>query len=164
MFYPNEDFFFANRAIGRWDVPVLEFHEPECYNLHVPITGYIVNSSTERKDRLQSWKAHVAAEVMDARGKYAWNNRHIFAITLGFSFNTGSGWHGYRALDVENFIKPVIDALAAGLFCDEHTDPFTITRWDFDDSNFNTLLIHRLPDARTPQEEGIAVCVSAKVW
>lgn len=32
MFCPNEDFFFANRAIGRWDVPVLEFHEPECYN------------------------------------------------------------------------------------------------------------------------------------
>lgn len=157
----NEDFLFANRAIGRWDVPTLEFHEVECQNLHVPITGYIVNSITERKDRLQSWKAHIAAEVMDARGENAWDSERMYAITLGFSFNIASRWHGYRPLDVENFIKPVIDAIAAGLFCDALTDPHTITRWDFDDSNFNTLLIHRLPDVQTQQEEGVAICVSA---
>lgn len=161
MVSSNEDFLFANRAIGRWDVPVLEFYDTKCSNLHIRVMGYVVNSITERKDRLQSWKAHIAAEVMDARGKSAWDSGRIFAITLGFSFNTSSGWHGYRSLDVENFIKPVIDALAAGLFCDEQTDPYTINRWDFDDSNFNTLLIHRLPDAQTQQDEGVAICVSS---
>ena len=65
------------------------------------------------------------------------------------------------ALDVENFVKPVVDGLAAGLFCDNDTDPNHIELWNYDDSNFNTLLIHRLEDARRPEDEGIAISISS---
>ncbi len=68
---------------------------------------------------------------------------------------------GYQPLDVENFIKPVIDAVSAGLFMDQQTRPSDVRHWNFDDSNFNTLLIHRLPDADSPSDEGIAVCISS---
>ena len=161
----NEDFLFANRAIGRWDVPAIEFRDSEREPLCLPIIGYIANSvptSDRGKKKLNDWKPLIASEVKAARGGSSWDIEDIYAITLGFSFNITGGWHGYRPLDVENFIKPVIDAIAAGLFCGEQTDTHSITRWNFDDSKFMTLLIHRLPDARTPQEEGVAVCVSSK--
>ena len=161
MISENENLLFANRGIGRWNVPTLAFRDAERPNLLLPVMGCIVNSITERKDRLQSWKAHIASEVKEARGIQAWDARDVYIITLGFSFNINSGRHGYRPLDVENFVKPVIDALAAGLFCSNSTEPRSIQRWDCDDSNFNTLLIHRLPDARTHEDEGIAISVSA---
>ena len=64
-------------------------------------------------------------------------------------------------MDVENFTKPVVDAIAAGLFCEEQKDPKDIATWNYDDSNFNTLLIHRLPDAAEPEDEGIVISVSS---
>ena len=70
--------------------------------------------------------------------------------------------HGNRDLDVENFIKPVLDGLAAGLFCENDTDPQGIDQFNYDDSNFNTLLIHRLDNAPTADLEGIAVFVSSR--
>ena len=158
----SRDFLFSNRAIGGWDVPTIEFRESRRTSLCIPVIGYIVNSITERKDRLQDWKAQIASEVKAARGIGAWDARDEYAITVAFSFNISGGRHGYRPLDVENFLKPVVDALAAGLFCDEWTDPRAINRWDYDDSNFNTLLVHRLADAGTRRGEGVAVCVSAR--
>ena len=152
---------YAERKIGEWDVPTIELSQPDCL-LHLPIKGYIVNSITERKDRLQGWKVQVASNVKDARGGNPWNPKNRFSIAISFSFNTNSGWHGYLPLDVENFLKPVVDALAAGLFCAPQTNPQNIRKWDYDDSNFNTLLIHRLPDARTRADEGIAISVSAR--
>ena len=89
------------------------------------------------------------------------SRRHIRNL-IGFSFNISSGWHGHTPLDVENFLEPVVDALAAGLFCENQTDPYDIDRWHYDDSNFNTLLIHRLSDAHDRQSEGIAIFVSAR--
>ena len=68
--------------------------------------------------------------------------------------------HGNRALDVENFVKPVLDGLAAGLFSSPGQDPWAIKRFDYDDSNFSTLFIHRLPDAARPEDEGVAISVS----
>ena len=38
---------------------------------------------------------------------------------------------------------------------------FVLRERNYDDSNFNTLLTHRLSDGRTPQDGGIAVCVSS---
>ena len=80
---------------------------------------------------------------------------------MSFKFNPKK--HGNQRLDVENYVKPVVDAIAAGLFCPPETEPKNITNWNYDDSNFNTLLIHRLPDANDPQSEGIAVCISSSI-
>ena len=52
---------------------------------------------------------------------------------LEFRFHPAN--HGYQSLDVENFLKPVIDAVAAGLFCEKEEDPLKIEHWNYDDSN-----------------------------
>jgi hypothetical protein len=78
-------------------------------------------------------------------------------VTLGLSFHPGS--HGNQSLDVENFIKPTLDAVAAGLFSANSVSLETLSRWHHDDSNFNHLLIHRLGDARDSSSEGGALFV-----
>lgn len=161
----SNDFTFTQRQIGKWHIPTIEFPGAKNAPLCLPINGYIANNyptSDTGKNRLKAWKPLIASEVKAARGAAAWDAADEFAISLAFSFNTNSGWHGYSPLDVENFIKPVIDAIAAGLFCRNSTDPRRIAKWNYDDSNFKTLLIHRLPDAAMRADEGIAVCVSVR--
>ena len=166
MVSSSSDFTFKQRQIGEWRVSTIEFSNAKSAPLCLPIKGYIANfvppESDVGKMRSSLWKPLIASEVKDARGASAWNASSEFAISLAFSFNTNSGWHGRRPLDVENFVKPVVDAIAAGLFCCKSTDPRSIAKWCYDDSNFKTLLIHRLPDAETRCDEGIAVCVSVR--
>lgn len=123
--------------------------------------GYIGNSTTTSltgKGRTQAWKLNVADRVRRARGS-TWSPQDRFAITVGYAFHLGS--HGHRFLDIENFLKPTLDAVAAGLFCDDATDLAALARWNYDDSNFAHLLAHRLPWARAADEEGAAIFVSA---
>ena len=154
---------FINRDIGHWMVPVLEFTESVGHLLDLPVYGEIANSvptSAAGRTRLKDWKVKVASEVKSARGDKPWDPGNNYAITLGLGFYLPI--HGnQKKLDVENFIKPIVDALAAGLFCNTETDPRDINHWNYDDSNFNTLLVHRLPDADSPQSEGVAIYVSA---
>ena len=161
MTSPN--FAFRNQRIGDFAIPTIKRGDAK-RTLHLPVSGFIANSvptSRTGEARLDEWKIRVATAVKAARRGRAWNPNDKFAVSIGFRFNAAN--HGNRKMDVENFLKPVVDALAAGLFCDDATDPRRIRRWDYDDSNFDTLLIHRLPDAPTPQGEGVAICVSASV-
>lgn len=157
---------FMQRQVGKWRVPTIEFPGAKDDPLCLLIKGYIANSVPPQSDvgkkRAKLWKPLIASKVKAARGASAWKASDEFAISLAFSFNTNSGWHGYRPLDVENYVKPVIDAIAAGLFCCKHIDVDSIAEWKYDDSNFKTLLIHRLPDADTCCDEGIAMCVSVR--
>ena len=161
MTSPNPNLAFRERTIGDFTIPTLDRGD-ERRSLTLPVSGFIANSiSTSRtgKARLDGWKIQVASEVKAARGGRAWNSNAKFAVSIGFAFNAAN--HGSQPLDVENFLKPVVDALAAGLFCDNATDPRNIRTWNYDDSNFDTLLIHRLPDAPRRDGEGVAICVSA---
>ena len=97
---------------------------------------------------------------MKLRGGEPWNSNYEYSISIGLSFYPAI--HSFR-FDVENYIKPILDAIAAGLFCSPETEMEEIEMWNYDDSNFNTLLIHRLPDAAFEKAEGIAICVSSKV-
>ena len=154
---------FAERKIGEWTVPTIEFIHPSRPYLRVAVNGVIINSIVDGargRERQQNWKAHVASAVKRARGMQPWSAGDEYAISLAMRFHLGN--HGNRDLDAENFVKPIIDAIAAGLFCPDSTEPQNIKRWGYDDSNFNTLLIHRLPDAQTPCDEGIAISVSAR--
>ena len=153
------DLILRQQNIGDWTVPSLEFTNPARAPLRLPVTGIIINSITERKDSLQAWKVKIASEVKAAR-ETPWDPGNEYAITLSLSFYPAN--HGNQRSDVENFIKPILDGLAAGLFCDPQTDPNNIPHWNYDDSNFNTLLIHRLPDATARDKEGIAICASAR--
>ena len=102
----------------------------------------------------------MTCKVKQERGDGPWDPGHEYAISLALRFHPG--YHGGRTLDVENFIKPILDGIAAGIFCNASTDPSTINRWNFDDSNFNTLLVHRLPDTGVPRGEGVSIFVAAR--
>jgi hypothetical protein len=129
--------------------------------LAVHARGYVGNSiatSSIGKSRTTAWKLNVAAVTRAGRSA-AWRPGDVFAITIGYSFHLPS--HGNRYLDIENFLKPTLDAVAAGLFCDDATDLATLARWDYDDSNFAHLLAHRLPWAPSADKEGAEIFVSA---
>lgn len=145
------------RAVGGWSVPAVRFAD-EARGLELRISGEIVNSITERKDAQLEWKRRIASEVRDARGGGLWDAGQRYAISLALRFCPAT--HGNQPLDVENFVKPVLDGLAAGLFSPPGQDPRAIERFNYDDSNFSTLFIHRLPDAARPDDEGVAISVS----
>ena len=156
---------FTERKIGEWTVPTIEFSDALCTPLHVAVNNDVIINSTGNSNKQQKWKVRVASEVNRKREKLHWSSDDRYAISIGFIFHPSN--HGGRVnrrrqakLDVENYVKPIVDAIAAGLFCPSSTELQNIRKWDFDDSNFNTLLIHRLPDARTRSGEGIAISVS----
>ena len=147
------------RAVDGWRVPTVRFADEE-RGLELRVSGEIVNSVTERKDAQLAWKREIAAQAKAVRRDGPWDARRRYAVSLAMRFCPAL--HGHRSdLDVENFAKPVLDGLAAGLFCPPEQDPRAIGRFDYDDSGFGTLFIHRLPDATRPDDEGVAIRVSA---
>ena len=155
---------FGYRTVGDWPVPVVAFRDAR-RTASLRVMGEVGNSvptSPRGRQVQQAWKVAVASEVKAARGDQPWDAGDEFAITLAFSFCPELHGGPRQKLDVENFVKPTIDALAAGLLCAPETDPASISHWNYDDSNFNTLLIHRLPDAERREGEGVAIFVSVK--
>ncbi len=150
------------RAVDGWSVPTVRFAD-EARGLELRLSGEIVNSipnSERAKDEQLAWKRTIAAEVKGARGGGPWDAHQRYAISLAMRFCPAL--HGNRSdFDVENFVKPVLDGLAAGLFCPPDQNPRAIGRFNYDDSGFATLFIHRLPDASRPDDEGVAIRVSA---
>ena len=139
---------------------VLEFRDSTQPLISTCVRGTIINSITEQKERLQTWKRTVASAIRRERGGATWNPDHFYAITLEFRFHPAN--HGNQTLDVENDVKPVVDAVAAGLFMAAEEDPSAIRLWNFPDSNFRTLLIHRAADPPSAEQEGICVFVSVR--
>lgn len=151
----------SQRTVDGWSVPAVRLAD-EARGLELRVSGEIVNSITtsQRAKAAQlEWKQRIASEVRDARGGGPWDAGQRYAISLALRFCPAL--HGNRPLDVENFVKPVLDGLAAGLFSPPGQDPRLIRRFNYDDSNFSTLFIHRLPDAARPDGEGVAISVSA---
>ena len=138
---------------------VIEFEDPVKSLFSTWVQGTIINSITGQTNKLRDWKVKVARAVKAERGGAPWSPHDLYAVTLEFRF------HRNQILDVDNFVKPVLDGLAAGLFCPEDTDPDEIPRFDIhhgvDDSNFWILLIHRQPDPPSPEEEGVRLFVSS---
>lgn len=152
-------FTLERRAVDGWSVPTVRFAD-EARGLELRLSGKIINSVPDRKDEQLAWKRTIAAEVKGARGGGPWDVRQRYAISLAMRFCPAL--HGNRSdPDVENFAKPVLDGLAAGLCCSPDQDPQAIERFNYDDSGFATLFIHRLPDAPGPDGEGVAIRVSA---
>ena len=153
-------FTFRQRHIGDRIVPTVSYTSERREDLHLEVRGEIVNEFTDNTQKKLEWKRQLASAVRGSRGEDPWAPGDTYAISLALRFHPG--YHGgpTQDLDVENYVKPIVDAIAAGLFCDPQTDPFAIDRWDYDDSNFNTLLVHRLPDADLPEDEGVTVFVS----
>ena len=159
----EEGFVLINKRIDPWLFPTIEFADAVRYLPPIALFGTIINSIVDGqpgRTRQQNWKVRVASEVKASRGCEPWDSGAQYAISFGLSFHPAN--HGNMPLDVENFVKPIIDAVAAGLFCQSQMDPSEISHWNYDDSNFMTLLIHRLTDARNREDEGIVISVSSK--
>ena len=156
----GDDLTFRQRHIGDWIVPTVSFMSQSRSPLRLHVRGEIVNEISTNTETQRDWKVQLASEVKASRGEEPWDSDDHYTISLALRFHPGYHGGANQDLDVEKFIKPIIDAIAAGLFCDPQTDPFAIGRWDYDDSNFNTLLVNRLPDAEDPEDEGVAVYVS----
>jgi hypothetical protein len=84
----------------------------------------------------------------------------VYSITAGFSFHMPS--HGNQGLEVENFLKPTFDGLAAGMFCEPSVDCMQLDRFAYDDTGFKYLFVYRLPDARSAVNEGVGFVVSVQ--
>ena len=181
---PSYDLELRYREICGQRFPTVEYADspsPLC----VAVVGEIIpwsynNSTPEKGKKSQEWKVKIATAVESRRGGPTWDSSSC-AISIGMAFDRESS---KRKLDVDNHIKPILDAIAAGLFCgdlEEFVKPVVeainafpktrrmprpgkkigeIPKWDFDDSKFKTVFVHRLPD-RHLGGEGIAICISS---
>lgn len=125
--------------------------------LQTSISGTLINSITENKSGLLIWKQRIA-KVVHSKRKCKQNTKSLFAVSLGMRFYPWA--HGSQSFDIENFLKPILDGIATGLFCENSPDK--ITSFKFDDSNFIYLYFERLPDAGAENEEGVVVTISEK--
>lgn len=138
---------------------VLKFKE-ETKSLSTWVPGPVISTFTRQTRSLREWKERVACVVKKER-KAKWNSKVLYAVTLEFRFDPES-----RSIlpDVDNCIKPVLDGLAAGLFLKEEKNicdlPTFAAHHCVDDANFRILLIHRLANAETPEDEGVRLFVS----
>ena len=115
---------------------------PVCWR----VEGPIINSATKHRDELRKWKVRLAREVKAKRGRDWDPDEHRYAVTLHFRFRHRTN----QKLDVDNYVKPILDGLAAGLFLPEDKDPGDLPTFaahhGVDDSTFRDLLIRRLDD------------------
>ena len=146
---------YSTGDIEGWSVPTLKLRGPG-RALEIRVEGEIINA-TGKNERLDPWRRKVMSAVQTARGGKPWSSNDECAVSIGLRFHPDN--HGGDSLDVDNYTKPIFDAVAGGLFSDEA--PETVEVWNFPDSNFQTLLIHRLPDADGASEEGAAISVSS---
>ena len=107
-----------------WSIPTVAFNDPVCQPLQLIVLGNIRNATSLGrwgKRSLQDWKVRIATRVKERRGDRAWFCENEFAISLGLRFHNDN--HRGQKLDAENYIKPILDALAAGLFCSQEWTP-----------------------------------------
>ena len=148
---------FNNTIVGEdgWRTPTIEFLNP-LSRMELVVKGKIINSITDNGVGQKEWKLKVAARVLAERKRLSteYDKERHYCITLGFRF------YPFRrgTFDVENYIKPVLDGIAAGLF---EEDIMNIKRFDFADHNFRSIFFSRLEDASNIEQEGVAVIITA---
>jgi len=120
------------------------------------ILGEIINA-VGNKDKLKKWKQKIAHHIFINRIKKH-DPKYQYAISISMRFC--GELHGNMKLDIDNYLKPIYDGLAAGLFCKDDTNPPMFDDFQYDDSNFNKLYIERVPDALTTDKEGVYISAS----
>ncbi len=158
----RNDLKFKKIKMGTLSLHSIEFPKGDILIKEV-IYGMIANftpSTPTGRKRLQDWKRKISIQIRSRRERIE-DPKSTFAITVGMKFHTHL--HGEQNLDLDNYSKPIIDAIAAGLFCNEKEDLSKITNYNqFDDSNFRHLYVERLSDAKEPSEECVVIVVSCK--
>ncbi len=118
----------------------------------------VVNSvvDSKRSETLRAWKLKVATTVRENR---RFETDPIPAV-ISVAFMMCSENHGGRDYDIENFVKPVIDGVAMGLWGNldaVRNDPSL--RFDADDSVFSSIYLQNCP-VTLPDAEGVYIVVA----
>ena len=138
----------------------------------------------KKRMEFQKWKSDIARAVGEKRGDQLWKGNDGYIISIGLVF----GVDGPHDADVDNHIKPILDATATALFAPswegflkpilDAIQNYSETnvwerpkdrRWGEDDHKFKTVFAHRLPNSgRTLfdsepgwSKEGITICISS---
>lgn len=158
----KNDILFKKTKIENHTLNSIKFRNSS-FTMYDIVFGMIANftpTTLGGRKRLQDWKRKISIQIKSAR-KSIQNPDKIYAITIGMKFHPLT--HGNQKFDLDNYSKPIIDAIAAGLFCDDDEDLSILTEYNkFDDSNFQHIYLERLPDADTSQDESIIILVSQK--
>ncbi|MCH7559904.1 MAG: RusA family crossover junction endodeoxyribonuclease [Thaumarchaeota archaeon] len=159
----KNDILFKKTKIKNHTLNSIEFRNSS-FTISEIVFGMIANltpTTLVGRKRLQEWKRKIAIQINSKR-KSVQNPDNIYAITIGMKFHPLT--HGNQKLDLDNFSKPIIDAVAAGLFCNDNEDLSTLTTYNqFDDSNFQHIYLEKLSDASSSQGELIIILVSQKI-
>ena len=152
---------YSVRPVVGWGrVPMVSF-AGETRSLAVSVRGVVRNSipnTAVARAALHEWKRRVTRGVGERRGDRPWSPHDEYAVSLALRFHLPN--HHNREVDIDNYCKPVLDAVAAGLFDPE---PDEVTKWrGYPEHRFHTLLVHRLRDGSDPMDEGVVVMVSAR--
>jgi len=150
----------VKEQVGLWPMDAVAFGSERrhiAFTIH-GIIGNSVPTTPSGRAVLLKWKRTVAAAAKQARGSVPLDPRWVYSISAGFSFYMPS--HGNQGLEVENFLKPTFDGLAAGLFCDPAVDCLQLERFGYDDTGFKYLFVYRLSDASVASDEGVGFVVS----
>ena len=128
--------FREETLLGVPRVPVMRWYRGR--QLRVVVDGKPISAG---QPRVQAWKERVETAVREKRGDDYWPDCEVgsYALTLVFAVVNPS--------DVDNLAKPVIDAVARGLF------PWRPR----DDSCFAPLLVHRFLSNRA---DGVVIHLS----
>ena len=128
-------------AFDKYKISFLNFDGDE--PIRVIVRGNIINSvgdGAKYKAKALSWKQKIAKAVKEKR-KGVQDPKMLYAISVTMHFHPAT--HGNQELDAENFLKPILDATAAGLFADENEKPEEIHEFRYDDSNFENIYFDR---------------------
>ena len=123
------------------------------------VRGRIENSVTENKERSKAWKQKITQQIMKKRDGVQ-NNENHYAISVSMKFHLKT--HGNLKLDAENYLKPILDGVAAGLFVPDNTNPSEISHFNYDDSNFDKVYFEKLSHALTFEDEFVIITISQK--
>ena len=126
--------------------------------IKVLVRGRIANS-TDISERTKPWKQKIVQAIMDKRNGVQ-NNENHYAISVSMKFHLKT--HGNLKLDAENYLKPILDGVAAGLFVPDNTNPSEISHFNYDDSNFDKVYFEKLSHALTFEDEFVIITISQK--
>jgi Holliday junction resolvase RusA-like endonuclease len=166
---PNDELKFSYREIEGQRFPTVEFansvSDPLCLAVFGEIASWAPGNDHEKRKKWQEWHVKISRKVNAKRGDAPWADYNDYAISLGMAFKRPNS---RGKLDVDNHIKPIVDAINA--FPEKKEMPNLGNRWTFDDSKFTTVLAHKLPDPGNSlsgsgislrEEEGIVICISS---
>lgn len=153
---PKMQLIFHETNIDGANIQFLEFLNGKLI-IQTSISGTIINSIVDSpsKDKLLTWKQKIA-DYIHSKRQFKQDSTKRYAISIGMRFYPKA--HGSGLLDIENYIKPILDGVAKGLFCE--SEVLGIGKFNYDDSNFDHLYIERLPDSKTANDERIVLTIS----